>query len=158
MQVNSVYIHDTRNGQQQVVKEGQTGWVLQAVIARATFWRIPRNGKSYFTMMSLHINNQFAKKRGVGKNLLLIASCLISSPSISHVPVCLSFPSFVSLCTCRLHLGYKASGLPRLKKRLITKKSDDRDPCDTAGDSQFSKEPPSNRRYGPTPRKQLYNS
>ena len=29
VRVNSVYIHDTRNGQQQVVKEGQTGWVLQ---------------------------------------------------------------------------------------------------------------------------------
>ena len=25
----------TRNGQQQVVKEGQTGWVLQALISRA---------------------------------------------------------------------------------------------------------------------------
>ena len=40
VQVNSVSIHDTRAGQQQVVKEGQLGWVLQAVISRSS----PRNG------------------------------------------------------------------------------------------------------------------
>ena len=27
--------------------------------------------KSYLTMMSLHINNQFVKKRGIGKNLFV---------------------------------------------------------------------------------------
>ena len=52
VQVNSVCIHYTRSGQEQVVKEGQSDWVLQAVISRASFRRIPRNGKSYFTMMS----------------------------------------------------------------------------------------------------------
>ena len=31
VRVNSVYIHDTRTRQQQVVKEAQSGWVLQAV-------------------------------------------------------------------------------------------------------------------------------
>ena len=31
----------------------------------------PCNGKSFFTMMSSHINNQFPKKRGIGKKLLL---------------------------------------------------------------------------------------
>ena len=36
-QVNSAYIHDTRNGQQQAVKKGQSGWVLQAVIPPASF-------------------------------------------------------------------------------------------------------------------------
>ena len=71
VKVKSIYLHDTRNGQQQVVSEGQSKWVLQAVISRASFRRIPRNGKSYFTMMSLHINNHFAKKRDIGKNLLL---------------------------------------------------------------------------------------
>ena len=38
---------------------------------RAAFNRVPRNGESYFTMMSLHFNNQCAKKRGIAKNLLL---------------------------------------------------------------------------------------
>ena len=49
-------------GQQQVVKEGQSGWVFQAVFSRAFFRRIPRNGKSYFTMMSLHINKQLCQE------------------------------------------------------------------------------------------------
>ena len=36
----------------------------KAVISRASFRRLPRNG------LSLHINNIFAKKRGIGKKLL----------------------------------------------------------------------------------------
>ena len=31
--VKSIYLYDTRNGQHQVVKEGQSGWILQAVIS-----------------------------------------------------------------------------------------------------------------------------
>ena len=57
VRVNSVYILDTRTWHQQVVKEGQSGWVLQAVISRASFWRIPCNGKSCFTMMSPTFTN-----------------------------------------------------------------------------------------------------
>ena len=43
----------------------------RSAISRASFRRLPRNGKSFFTTVSLHINNQFAKKRGIGKKLLL---------------------------------------------------------------------------------------
>ena len=81
-----VYIHGTRNGQQQVVKEGQLGWVLQAVISRATFWRIPRNSKSHFTMMSFHIiNNQYAKKRGIAENLLLAVRTAMQQEQVDMV-------------------------------------------------------------------------
>ena len=69
---------DTRTRHQQVVKEDQSGWVRQAVISRASFCRIPRNGKTYLTMMSLHINNQYAKKRGIAWKLV----CLQSVPSM----------------------------------------------------------------------------
>ena len=69
VKVTSVYLHDTRDPQQQDVKEGELGWVLQGVISRASFPRLPRNVKSFFTTKSLHINNQFAKKRGIGKKL-----------------------------------------------------------------------------------------
>ena len=65
---SSVYIHDRKSGQH-VVKEGQNGWVLQAVISRGMVRRTPRNGKPHFTMMSLHINNSHAKKRGIAKNV-----------------------------------------------------------------------------------------
>ena len=71
IKVSSIYLHDTRDGQQHDVKEGVSGWVLQGVISRASLRRLPRSGKSFFTTMSIHINNQFAKKRGIGKKLLL---------------------------------------------------------------------------------------
>ena len=45
IKVSSVYLHDTRDGQQQDVK-GESGWVSQGVISRASFQR-PRNGKSF---------------------------------------------------------------------------------------------------------------
>ena len=70
IKVTSVNFHDTRGGQQQVVREGQSGWGLQAVISRASFRRLPRNGKSFFTMILLRINNQFAKKRGIREEVV----------------------------------------------------------------------------------------
>ena len=85
VRVNSVYIHDTRTGHQQVVKEGQPGWVLQTVFSRASFRRITRNGKSYSTMMSLHINNQYAKKRGIAKNLLLAVRAAMHQEQVDMV-------------------------------------------------------------------------
>ena len=51
--------------------EGETGWVIQGVISKASFRRQPRGGNSSFTVMSLHINNNYAKTRGIGKKLLL---------------------------------------------------------------------------------------
>ena len=47
--------------------EGESGCVIQG----ASFRRLPRSGKSSFTVVSLHINNNYAKKRGIGKKLLL---------------------------------------------------------------------------------------
>ena len=67
------------------MREGQSGWVLQAVISRASFRRIPRNGKSYFTMMSLHINNTHAKKRGIAKNLLLAVRIVMHQQQVDLV-------------------------------------------------------------------------
>ena len=40
-------------------------------VTRCHFRRQPRNGQKFFTIMSLHINNQYAKKHGIGKKLLL---------------------------------------------------------------------------------------
>ena len=37
----SIYLHDDRNWQYQAVRQGQSGRVLQAVISRASFRRIP---------------------------------------------------------------------------------------------------------------------
>ena len=50
---------------------------FQGVISRASFRRLPRSGKSFFTTMSLHINNLFVKKRGIGKKLLLASRAVM---------------------------------------------------------------------------------
>ena len=114
IKVSSIYLHDTRACEQDKIKEGESGWVLQGVISRASLRRQPRGGKStftvihdirrvlpdkvvegdpswaiqgvisrasfrqqqrggkpFFTVTSLHINNNYAKKRGIGKKLLL---------------------------------------------------------------------------------------
>ena len=71
IKVTSTYLHDLRTCHQDKVKEGESGWVLQGVISRASFRRQPLGGKSFFTLKSLHINNNYAKKRGIGKKLLL---------------------------------------------------------------------------------------
>ena len=85
IKVKSIHLHDTRNGQHLAVTQGQKGWVLQAVISRALFRRILRDGKSYFTMMSLHINNRFAKKRGMRKNLLLTVRTVMLQEQVDMV-------------------------------------------------------------------------
>ena len=85
VRVMSVYTHDTRTAEQQVVKEVKSCWVLQAVISHASFRRIPRNGKSYFTMMLLHVNNQYAKKRGLAKNFLLAVRTVMYQEQVDMV-------------------------------------------------------------------------
>ena len=83
--VSSVYIHDTKNGLQQVIREGEAGWVFQAVVSRAAFRRVPRDSKPYFTMMSLHINNHYAKKRGIAKHLLLAVHTVMHQEQVDMV-------------------------------------------------------------------------
>ena len=62
IKVSSIYLHDTRTREQDKVKEGESGRVLQGVISRAHVRRPPRGGKSFFTTMSSHINNQLCKE------------------------------------------------------------------------------------------------
>ena len=44
---------------------------MQGVVSKAAFRRQPHNGQQTFTVMSLHFNNNYAKRRGIGKKLLL---------------------------------------------------------------------------------------
>ena len=50
---------------------GEQGWVLQGVLSRAIFRRPPESGQKYFTVLSLHISNIYAKKKGIAKKLIL---------------------------------------------------------------------------------------
>ena len=74
--INSAFIHDTQNGQQQVVKEGLSGWFLQAGPSHTSFREIPRNGKSYFTMMSFHTKKPLCQETLNRENICFLQSVL----------------------------------------------------------------------------------
>ena len=71
IEVKSLYLHDIRLGLPDKVMEGDRGWVLQGVLSRASFLRQPPSGQKTFTVLSLHISDIYAKKRGIGKKLIL---------------------------------------------------------------------------------------
>ena len=68
--VKSFYLHDTRRGLQDQVVEGEQGWVLQGVLSRASFPRASASGQKAFTVLSMHISNIFAKKKGIAKKIV----------------------------------------------------------------------------------------
>ena len=55
----------------------QTKWVLQGIVSRASFRRQPLSGQGSFTVMSLRICYNFAKKRGIGKKMILTIRALM---------------------------------------------------------------------------------
>ena len=65
----SIYLHDTRRGVQDQIVEGEHGWVLQGVLARASFRRAAASGQ-VFTVLSPHISNIYAKKKRIAKNII----------------------------------------------------------------------------------------
>ena len=67
------------------VMEGDQGWVLQGVLSRATFRRSPVSGQKCFTVLSLHISNIHAKKKGIVKKLILtLRAIMISQEVVLH--------------------------------------------------------------------------
>ena len=85
VRVSSVDIHDTKNGLQEVIREGEAGRVFQAVVSRAAFRRVPRDNKPFFTMMSVHINTHYAKKRGIAKNVLFAVRTVMCQEQVDMV-------------------------------------------------------------------------
>ena len=63
VKVKSIYLHDTRHDLPDKVREGESGWVVQGVLSRASFRRQPSRGQKSLTVVSLHINNSYAKIR-----------------------------------------------------------------------------------------------
>ena len=68
--VKSIFLDDTRRELPDQVMEGEQGWVLQGVLSRASFRRSPVSGQRCFTVLSLHISNIAAKKKGIAKKLI----------------------------------------------------------------------------------------
>ena len=63
IRVNSMYLHDTRRVVPDHFVEGEHGFVLQGVVSRASIRRAAASGEKVFTVLTLHINNVFAKKK-----------------------------------------------------------------------------------------------
>ena len=80
-----MYLHDTRRDLPAQVIEGEQGWVLQGVLSRAIFRRQPVSGQKYFTVLSPHINNIYAKKKGNAKKLILTVRAIMISQEVDLV-------------------------------------------------------------------------
>ena len=59
--------------------EGEQGWIMQGVLSRASFRRPPKGGQVTFTVLSLHINYIYAKKKGFAKKLILTIRAIMIS-------------------------------------------------------------------------------
>ena len=65
--------------------EGESVLEKQGIISRASFRRQPRSGQKFFTVMSLDINNNYAKKRGIGKKLLFTIRAIMLEEHVDLV-------------------------------------------------------------------------
>ena len=65
--------------------EAEQGWVMQGVLSRASFRRSPVSGQKYFTVLSLHTSNIYAKKKGIAKKLILTLRAIMISPEVHLV-------------------------------------------------------------------------
>ena len=85
VKVKSIYLHDTWREMPDKIMEGDSGWVLQGVLSRASFRRQPINDQKTFTVLSLHINNVYAQKRGIGKKLILTIRAVMLKENVDLV-------------------------------------------------------------------------
>ena len=64
------------------IVEGEQGWVLQGVLSRATFRRASAGGQNVFTVLSLHISNVHAKKKGIAKKIIQTIRAIVLSQDL----------------------------------------------------------------------------
>ena len=83
--VKSIYLHDTRRGVQDHIVEGEQGWVLQGVLSRASFRRAAVSGQKFFPVLSLHISNIYAKKKGIAKKIIQTLRAIMISQDVDLV-------------------------------------------------------------------------
>ena len=58
---------------------------MQGVLSRAIFRCPPVSGPNYFTVLSLHINNIYAKKKGIAKKLIFTLRAIMISQQVDLV-------------------------------------------------------------------------
>ena len=82
--VKSIYLHDTRRDLPDQVMEGEQGWIMQDVLSRASF-RPPVSGQKSLTVLSQHISNIYAKKKGIAKKLIQTLRAIMISQEVDFV-------------------------------------------------------------------------
>ena len=85
VKVKSIYLHDTRRELPDKIMEGDSGWVLQGVLPRASVRRHPLNDQKTFTVLSSRINSVYGKKRGIGKKLILTIRAVMLKENVDMV-------------------------------------------------------------------------
>ena len=75
----------TRRGVQDQVVEGEQGRVLQGVLSRASFRRAAVSGQKFFTVLSLHISNIHARKKGIAKKFIQTLRAIMISQEVDLV-------------------------------------------------------------------------
>ena len=85
VKVTSIFLHDNRNDLPDKVFEGDSGWSIQGVLSDASFRRQPPSGQKSFTVISLHIRVSYAKKRDIGKKLLLTIRAVMLDEKVDLV-------------------------------------------------------------------------
>ena len=76
------YLHDTRRDLPDQVEQG---WDLQGVLSRASFRRSAVSSQKFFTVLSLHVSNIYAKKKGIAKKLILTLRAIMISQEVDLV-------------------------------------------------------------------------
>ena len=103
VEVKSIYLHDTRRELPDEAMEGDSGWVLQAMLSRASFRRQRLSDQETFTVLSLHINTVYAKKRDVKKKVILTNRVIIHQENVDLVAV--DFNGAAWLCVNRNNIS-----------------------------------------------------
>ena len=135
-------LHDTRRGLQDQIIEGEQGWVLQKDLSLALFRRAAVSGQKFFHVFSLHINNIYAKKKGIFKKRIKTLRAIMISKEVDLVAMVLredvvAEPTSVLLTK---HL-WTASCL----RHLAPDRCGNSDPFRTTGRLRISKQPGSHR-------------
>ena len=83
--VKSIYLHDTRRGLQDQVVEGDQGWFYKVFFHVPHFVEPQSSGQKFFTVLSLHVSNIYAKKKGIAKKLIQTLRAIMISQEVDLV-------------------------------------------------------------------------
>ena len=73
--------------------EGESGWVIQGIISRASFRRQPLSGQKPFTVMSLRINNTYVTSKELHGDAPPAPTASVSSKNPSPTVLCRCLPA-----------------------------------------------------------------